>query len=74
MTDEMTLAQTADTGTDTRLLHIVPHNQWPVALCGFEVKEYLATTKGMDRCAECQRLSVGRNFGPSTPPPGIEPK
>ena len=49
---------------DDRLAHLVLKPDWPRALCGYDVKDFLGThAPAMDRCAECLRIAADRKLG-----------
>lgn len=49
---------------DDRLAHLVLRSDWPIALCGANVRDLLGTgAPGRDRCPACQRIAGERGLG-----------
>ena len=54
----------SDTGNDEHLAHLVLKAEWPIALCGANVREHLGTmAPAMDRCVDCLRIAAARGLG-----------
>lgn len=52
------------TGAGERVAHLVLKQEWPIALCGANVREHLGTgAPAMDRCADCLKIAGARGLG-----------
>jgi hypothetical protein len=50
-------------GTQDRVAHRVLKSDWPIALCGANVREHLGTTApAMGRCVDCLRIASSRGL------------
>jgi len=61
-----TLPDEALSRTDAgeRVAHLVLKQDWPIALCGANVREHLGTSApAMDRCVDCLRIARERGLG-----------
>jgi hypothetical protein len=55
---------TRDEATDPPVLHMVLKDEWPIALCGYRVKErFTDRSAGMDRCTKCLAIARQRGCG-----------
>ncbi len=61
----------APTGGDELLAHLVLKADWPIALCGARVSEFLGTgAPARDRCVDCLKIVAARGLGrPGWGPP-----
>jgi hypothetical protein len=54
----------SESGHDERVAHLVLKPDWPIALCGANVREHLGTgAPAMDRCPDCLRIAAARGLG-----------
>lgn len=54
----------SETGADAHVAHLVLKAEWPIALCGANVREHLGTmAPAMDRCVDCLRIAAARGLG-----------
>jgi hypothetical protein len=52
------------TSNDPPLVHLVLRADWPIALCGANVRDHLGeSAPGRDRCVDCLRISRSRGLG-----------
>jgi len=54
----------SNTGSDHPVAHLVLKPDWPIALCGANVREHLGTgAPAMDRCVDCLKIAAARGLG-----------
>jgi hypothetical protein len=49
---------------DDQVAHLVLKSDWPIALCGANVREFLGTgAPARDRCVDCLKIVGARGLG-----------